>query len=48
MLIVRFFYEYSRLYNESDTEYVQCANALEKYFQTKMKEIGLWDRDLSK
>ncbi|EFN77335.1 General control of amino acid synthesis protein 5-like 2 [Harpegnathos saltator] len=32
-----------RLYNSLDTEYYRCANALEKYFQTRMKEIGLWD-----
>lgn len=33
-----------RLYNSPDTEYYRCANALERYFQTKMKEIGLWDK----
>jgi hypothetical protein len=22
----------------------RCANTLERYFQTKMKEIGLWDK----
>lgn len=22
----------------------RCANALEKYFQTRMKEVGLWDK----
>lgn len=33
-----------RLYNSPDTEYYRCANALEKYFQTRMKEIGLWDK----
>ncbi|EEB10824.1 conserved hypothetical protein [Pediculus humanus corporis] len=33
-----------RLYNSPDTEYYRCANNLEKYFQTKMKEIGLWDK----
>ncbi|XP_011501754.1 PREDICTED: histone acetyltransferase KAT2A [Ceratosolen solmsi marchali] len=33
-----------RLYNGPDTEYYSCANSLEKYFQTKMKEIGLWDK----
>lgn len=33
-----------RLYNSLDTEYYRCANALEKYFQTRMKEIGLWDK----
>jgi len=30
-----------RLYNSLDTDYYRCANALEKYFQTRMKEIGL-------
>ena len=24
--------------------YFSCANTLERYFQTKMKEIGLWDK----
>lgn len=33
-----------RLYNSPDTEYYRCANALEKYFQTRMKEINLWDK----
>ncbi|XP_015115187.1 histone acetyltransferase KAT2A [Diachasma alloeum] len=33
-----------RLYNSPDTEYYRCANALEKYFRTRMKEIGLWDK----
>ena len=33
-----------RIYNGPETEYYQCANSLEKYFQTKMKEIGLWDK----
>lgn len=33
-----------RLYNSPDTEYYRCANALEKYFQTRMKEAGLWDK----
>ncbi|KYM82155.1 Histone acetyltransferase KAT2A [Atta colombica] len=33
-----------RLYNSPDTEYYRCANALEKYFQTRMKEVGLWDK----
>lgn len=33
-----------RLYNSPDTEYYRCANNLERYFQTKMKEIGLWDK----
>ncbi|XP_049281987.1 histone acetyltransferase KAT2A-like [Anopheles funestus] len=33
-----------RLYNSPETEYYRCANTLERYFQTKMKEIGLWDK----
>ncbi|XP_055382309.1 histone acetyltransferase KAT2A [Condylostylus longicornis] len=33
-----------RLYNSPDTEYYRCANSLERYFQTKMKELGLWDK----
>ncbi|EZA59369.1 hypothetical protein DMN91_008483 [Ooceraea biroi] len=33
-----------RLYNSPDTEYYRCANALEKYFQTRMKEVSLWDK----
>lgn len=33
-----------RLYNTADTEYYKCANSLERYFQTKMKEVGLWDK----
>ncbi|XP_071579451.1 histone acetyltransferase KAT2A-like isoform X2 [Temnothorax nylanderi] len=33
-----------RLYNGLETEYYHCANTLEKYFQTRMKESGLWDK----
>ncbi|KAM3966079.1 gcn5 acetyltransferase [Aphomia sociella] len=33
-----------RLYNSPDTDYYRCANGLEKYFQSKMKEVGLWDK----
>lgn len=33
-----------RIYNSPDTEYYMCANQLEKYFQTKMKELGLWNK----
>lgn len=33
-----------RFYNSAETEYYRCANALEKYFQTRMKELGLWDK----
>lgn len=31
-------------YNLPETEYYQCAVKLQQYFQTKMKEICLWDR----
>ncbi|KAK9869565.1 hypothetical protein WA026_003317 [Henosepilachna vigintioctopunctata] len=33
-----------KVYNAPDTEYYQCAINLQQYFQTKMKEIGLWDK----
>ena len=33
-----------RHYNEADTEYCKCANALEKYYIAKMKDAGLWDK----
>lgn len=33
-----------RMYNAPETEYYRCANTLERYFQAKMKEIGLWDK----
>jgi len=33
-----------RAYNDPDTEYYKCANALERFFQNKMKEAGLWDK----
>lgn len=33
-----------RAYNSPNTQYCMCANTLEKYFQTKMKELGLWDK----
>ncbi|XP_054270725.1 histone acetyltransferase KAT2A [Macrosteles quadrilineatus] len=33
-----------RTYNSPNTEYCLCANNLEKYFQTKMREMGLWDK----
>ncbi|CAO1442890.1 unnamed protein product [Diamesa serratosioi] len=32
-----------RLYNSPETEYFKCANNLERYFQTKMKKLGLWE-----
>lgn len=31
-------------YNNPETEYCRCATVLQKYFQTKMKEMGLWDK----
>lgn len=33
-----------RHYNEADTEYCKCANALEKYYIAKMKDAGLWEK----
>lgn len=33
-----------RFYNSSETPYYKCANTLEEYFKTKMKEMGLWDK----
>ncbi|XP_076270136.1 gcn5 acetyltransferase isoform X2 [Rhynchophorus ferrugineus] len=33
-----------KIYNSHDTPYYQCAVNLQQYFQTKMKEIGLWDK----
>lgn len=33
-----------RIYNLPETEYYRCANNLERYFQTRMKEIGFWDK----
>lgn len=33
-----------RIYNASTTQIYQCANNLQQYFQTKMKEMGLWDK----
>ncbi|XP_072393674.1 histone acetyltransferase KAT2A-like [Diabrotica undecimpunctata] len=33
-----------KFYNSPETEYYQCAENLQQYFQTKMKEIGLWDK----
>ena len=31
-----------RQYNSPETEYFKCANTLEKLFQNKMKDLGLW------
>ncbi|KAK7112571.1 histone acetyltransferase KAT2B-like [Littorina saxatilis] len=33
-----------RSYNEPDTEYYKCANVVERFFFSKMKEAGLMDR----
>ncbi|KAJ8932177.1 hypothetical protein NQ314_014864 [Rhamnusium bicolor] len=33
-----------KIYNLPETEYYRCAENLQQYFQTKMKEIGLWDK----
>lgn len=33
-----------RIYNSPETEYFRNANNLERYFQTKMKEIGFGDK----
>ncbi|XP_017768696.1 PREDICTED: histone acetyltransferase KAT2B-like [Nicrophorus vespilloides] len=33
-----------KIYNSPETEYYQCAVHLQQYFQTKMKELGLWDK----
>ncbi|CAH0558007.1 unnamed protein product [Brassicogethes aeneus] len=33
-----------KIFNSPETEYYHCAVNLQQYFQTKMKEIGLWDK----
>ncbi|XP_076445875.1 histone acetyltransferase KAT2A-like isoform X2 [Babylonia areolata] len=33
-----------RSYNESDTHYFKCANVLERFFLTKMRDAGLMDK----
>lgn len=33
-----------KIYNAPETTYYQCAENLQHYFQTKMKEVGLWDK----
>ncbi|KAL1116883.1 hypothetical protein AAG570_005352, partial [Ranatra chinensis] len=33
-----------RVYNSPETEYYMCANTLDRYFQAKMRELGLWDK----
>lgn len=33
-----------RSYNEPDTEYYKCANVVERFFATKMKDVSLMDK----
>lgn len=33
-----------RIYNSPETEYFMCAKTLDRYFQAKMRELGLWDK----
>ncbi|XP_014772776.1 histone acetyltransferase KAT2A isoform X1 [Octopus bimaculoides] len=33
-----------RAYNQPDTDYYKCANTLDKFFQSKLKEYNLWDK----
>jgi len=33
-----------RSYNEPDTEYYKCANTVEKYYLTKLREVGIIDK----
>ncbi|XP_018562120.1 histone acetyltransferase KAT2A isoform X2 [Anoplophora glabripennis] len=33
-----------KMYNLPETEYYKSAEHLQQYFQTKMKELGLWDK----
>lgn len=33
-----------RAYNAADTEYVRCANTLERFFLNKIKELGIVDK----
>ncbi|XP_066149368.1 histone acetyltransferase KAT2A [Euwallacea fornicatus] len=33
-----------KIYNAPETLYYECAVTLQQYFQTKMKELGLWDK----
>ncbi|CAH1117979.1 unnamed protein product [Phaedon cochleariae] len=33
-----------KIYNPPESEYYFCAENLQQYFQTKMKELGLWDK----
>ena len=33
-----------KAYNSPDTEYYNCANSLDKFFQNKLKDYGLVDK----
>lgn len=33
-----------KIFNNQNTDIYQCAVDLQKFFQTKMTEIGLWDK----
>ncbi|ERL93579.1 hypothetical protein D910_10867 [Dendroctonus ponderosae] len=33
-----------KIYNAPETPYYECAVTLQHYFQTRMKELGLWDK----
>lgn len=33
-----------RSYNEHDTEYYKCANVVERFFLSKMREAGLMEK----
>lgn len=33
-----------KIYNAPETLYYEYAVTLQHYFQTKMKELGLWDK----
>lgn len=37
-------FENCRSYNAIETEYYKCANALERFFNNKLKEAGLRDK----
>ncbi|KAL1501403.1 hypothetical protein ABEB36_006727 [Hypothenemus hampei] len=33
-----------KIYNSRETRYYECSVTLQQYFQTRMKELGLWDK----
>ncbi|CAG9767684.1 unnamed protein product [Ceutorhynchus assimilis] len=33
-----------KIYNSPETRYYECAVTLQQYFQTRMKELGIWDK----